>query len=388
MIGDSYLYHLLYAYDEDFRKTFKVKADFDTVMTRNKESINDYACFIAKIVTNEKLRHFDRSGVGAVVEYGVRMGGHQEKVTARFLEVADIVREADYWACRAKSDLVKAEHVDKAIDEKVYRLKLIEEKIQELIDRGVLMIDIAGSRVGQVNGLSIYDLGDHAFGKPAKITVQTSMGRSGIINIEREANLSGRTHDKGVLIMTGYVRAMYAKERPLTLSASICFEQSYAGVEGDSASAAELFAFISSLSDVPLRQDIAVTGSVNQMGQIQPIGGVNEKIEGFFDVCRAKGLTGRQGVIIPERNVQDLMLRKDVTAAVSRGRFHVYPIKKVEDGIEILTGKPAGVRGKNGQYPRGSVNHLVDRRLEDMSRKMSELGEKPREEEPKTCPKK
>ena len=388
MIGDTYLYHLLYTYDEDFRKTFKVKADFDTVMARNKESINDYACFMAKIVTNEKLRHFDRSGVGAVVEYGVRLGGLREKVTTRFLEVADIVREASYWASKAKCELVKAEHVDRAIEEKVYRVRLIEEKIQELIDRGVLMIDIAGSRVGQVNGLSIYDLGDHAFARPAKITVQTSMGRSGIINIEREANLSGRTHDKGVLIMTGYVRAMYARERPLTLSASICFEQSYAGVEGDSASAAELFAFVSSLSGVPLRQDIAVTGSVNQMGEIQPIGGVNEKIEGFFDVCKTRGLTRRQGVIIPERNVQDLMLRKDVAAAVSAGKFHIYPIKKVEEGIEILTGKTAGARGKDDRYPRGTVNYLVDKRLEDMSRKMSEFGEKPKDEEPKNSEKK
>jgi ATP-dependent Lon protease len=388
MIGDTYLYHLLHAYDEDFRKTFKVKADFDTVMTRNKESIHDYACFIAKIVTNEGLKHFDRTGVAAVVEYGARLGGRQDKVTARFLQIADIVREANYWASKGKGELVRAEHVEKAIEEKIYRVRLIEEKIQELIDRGILMIDITGSEVGQVNGLSIYDLGDHAFAKPAKITAQTSMGRSGIINIEREANLSGRTHDKGVLIMTGYVRAMYAKERPLTLSASLCFEQSYAGVEGDSASAAELFAFMSSLSEVPLRQDIAVTGSVNQMGEIQPIGGVNEKIEGFFDVCKAKGLTGKQGVIIPERNVQDLMLRKDVTAAVAGGKFHVYPIKKVEEGIEILTGKPAGRRARNGQYPRGTVNHRIDKKLEDMSRKMSEFGEKPKDDEPRNSGKK
>lgn len=377
MTGDTYLYHLLYTYDEDFRKTFKVKADFDTVMTRNKESIYDYACFIAKVVTDEKLRHFDRTGVAAVVEYGVRLGGHREKMTARFLEIADIIREACYWASKAKSELVKAEHVDKAMEEKVYRVRLVEEKIQELIDRGVLMIDIGGSRVGQVNGLSVYDLGDHTFAKPSKITAQTGIGRSGIINIEREANLSGRTHDKGVLIMTGNVRAMYARERPLTLSASICFEQSYAGVEGDSASAAELFAFVSSLSGVPLRQDLALTGSVNQMGEIQPIGGVNEKIEGFFDVCKAKGLTRRQGVIIPERNVQDLMLRKDVVAAVSNGRFHIYPIRKVDEGIELLTGRPAGARDKKGRYPKGTVNYLVDAKLEEMSRKMTEYGEKP-----------
>ncbi len=383
MIGDNYLYYLLYTYDEDFRKTFTVKADFDTVMTRNKDSIYDYACFIAKVVTDEGLRHFDRTGVGAVVEYGARLSGHQEKMTARFLQLADIVREADYWAAKTKSEFVKAEHVEKAIEQKVLRVKLIEEKVQELIERGVLMIDIEGSKVGQVNGLSVYDLGDHMFAKPSKITAQTSLGRAGIINIEREANLSGRTHDKGVLIMTGYVRAMYARERPLTLSASLCFEQSYSGVEGDSASAAELFAFISSLSEVPLRQDVAVTGSVNQMGEIQPIGGANEKIEGFFDVCKAAGLSGKQGVMIPERNIQDLMLRNDVVKAVAAGKFHVYAIKKVEEGIEILTGVTAGVRGKDGRYPDGTVNFLVEKKLDEMSDKMREFGERNGEERPR-----
>ncbi|MCX5801630.1 MAG: ATP-binding protein [Candidatus Eisenbacteria bacterium] len=381
MIGDAYLYSLLYAYDEDFRKTFKIKADFDTVMKRSKDTIYDYACFIAKVCRDEGLRHFDKSGVAAVAEYAVRLAGNQEKLTARFLQIADIVKEANYWASKDRGELVQGKHVERAIYEKIYRVKLIEEKIQELIERGILMIDIEGASVGQVNGLAVYDLGDHVFAKPSKITAQTSLGRAGIINIEREANLSGRTHDKGVLIMTGYVRAMYARKRPLTLSASLCFEQSYAGVEGDSASAAELFAFMSSLAEVPLRQDIAVTGSVNQKGEIQPIGGVNEKIEGFFDVCKANELTGTQGVIIPERNVQELMLRNDVVQAAQEGKFHIYTMKKVEDGIAILTGMPAGERGKNGEYPKGTVNHLVDKKLLQMSEQMKEFGEKSRGEE-------
>jgi len=381
MIGDSYIYSLLYSYDEDFRKTFKVKADFDTVMKRNKDALYDYACFIARVCSDEKLRHFDRTGVAAAAEYAVRLSGNQEKLTTRFLQIADIVKEAHYWATKDRSELVQGKHVERAIEEKIYRVKLLEEKVQELIERGTLMIDIEGSKVGQVNGLAVYDLGDHAFAKPTKITAQTSLGRAGIVNIEREANLSGRTHDKGVLIMTGYIRAMYARERPMTLSASICFEQSYSGVEGDSASAAELFAFISSLAEIPLRQDIAVTGSVNQKGEIQPIGGVNEKIEGFFDVCKTDGLTGTQGVIIPERNVQELMLRNDVVQAVQEGKFHVYAIKKVEDGIEILTGLSSGERGADGEYPEGTVNFLVDKRLDEMTEKMREYAEKYRHDE-------
>lgn len=381
MIGDAYLYYLLNAYDEDFRKTFKIKADFDTVMKRNKDTIYDYACFIAKVCVDENLRHFDKTGVAAAAEYAARLSGNQDKLTTRFLQIADIVKEANYWASKDRSELVQAKHVERAIEEKIYRVKLIEEKIQELIERGILMIDIEGAKVGQVNGLAVYDLGDHVFAKPSKITAQTSMGRAGIINIEREANLSGRTHDKGVLIMTGYIRAMFARERPLTLSASICFEQSYSGVEGDSASAAELFAFISSLAEIPLRQDIAVTGSVSQKGEIQPIGGVNEKIEGFFDVCKANVLTGTQGVIIPERNVQELMLRNDVVQAVQEGKFHVYTMKRVEDGIEILTGMPAGERGPDGEYPEGTVNYAADKKLDEMSEKMREFAEKSKGEE-------
>ncbi|KPJ61608.1 MAG: ATP-dependent protease [Latescibacteria bacterium DG_63] len=380
MIGDAYLYHLLYTYDEDFKKMFKIKADFDTVMPRSKDAVRDYARFIARVCSEEGHPHFDKTGIAAIAEYGARLAGNPEKLTTRFLKIVDIAREACYWALKDRSKLVEAQHVEQAINEKVYRVKLVEEKIQELIERGVLMIDIDGKRVGQVNGLSIYDLGYHVFGRPSKITSQTSMGRAGIINIEREANLSGSTHDKGVLILTGYIRAMYARHRPLTLSASLCFEQSYTGVEGDSASTAELFAFLSSLSEIPLRQDIAVTGSVNQKGEVQPIGGVNEKIEGFFDVCKAKGLTGKQGVIIPGRNVDDLMLRTDVVEAVRKGKFHVYPIMTVEEGIEILTGMPAGKRRKDGTYLKGTVNFHVDRKLTELSEKMKKFSEKAKPE--------
>ncbi|UCF79663.1 MAG: AAA family ATPase [Candidatus Eiseniibacteriota bacterium] len=385
MIGDAYLYHLLYTYDEDFKKIFKIKADFDTVMPRDKGAIRDYAAFLTRVCADEGHPHFEKTGVAAVAEYGARLAGNREKLTTRFLKIVDIAREACYWASKDKTKLVQGGHVEKAIEEKIYRVKLVEEKIQELIERDVLMIDIEGEKVGQVNGLSVYDLGDHVFGRPSKITCQTSMGRAGIINIEREANLSGRTHDKGVLILSGYIRAMYARERPLTLSASLCFEQSYTGVEGDSASAAELFAFLSSLSEVPLRQEVAVTGSVNQKGDIQPIGGVNEKIEGFFDVCRAKGLSGRQGVMIPARNVDDLMLRPDVVEAVKKGKFHVHAITTAEEGIEILTGMPAGKRRADGTYPKGSVNFHVDRKLSELSEKMKSFAEKvkpePEEEE-------
>ena len=261
-------------------------------------------------------------------------------------------------------------HVDQAITEKIYRKKMIEEKIQEMIDEGIILIDSEGGRVGQVNGLSVYDLGEYAFGKPSRITAQTSMGKAGIINIEREADLSGRTHNKGVLILAGYLRGKYAQDKPLTLTASICFEQSYGGIDGDSASSTEVYAILSSLAEVPIRQEVAVTGSVNQNGEIQPIGGVNQKIEGFFDVCKARGLTGTQGVMIPHQNIGDLMLRKDVVEAVSEGKFHIYPVKTIDQGIEILTGVPAGEKNPDGAYPEGTVNFRVNKKLMDLAKSM------------------
>ena len=374
MIGDDYLYHLLYNYEEDFRKIFKIKADFDIVMENNKDNIARYASFISMICQNDKLKPFDRTGVAAVVEYGIRLAGNKKKLSTEFNKIVDIIREANYWAVKENSPSVKEEHVDKAIEEKIYRLNMIEDKIQELIKEGVIMIDITGDKVGQVNGLSILNMGDYSFGRPSKITAETSLGRAGVINIEREADLSGKTHNKGVLILSGYLRGKYAQEKPLSMSSSICFEQSYSGVEGDSASSTEVYAILSSLSSHRLRQDIAVTGSVNQKGEIQPIGGVNQKIEGFFDICRAKGLNGKQGVMIPYININDLMLRKDVVKAVREGKFHIYPVKTIDQGIEILTGVKAGEKKEDGTYEEGTVNYLVNKRLRELADKLKEFG--------------
>jgi lon-related putative ATP-dependent protease len=363
MIGDSFLYYLLFYRDEDFKKIFKVKADFDSVMPKEERNIHEYACFIKKICDEDKLLPFDKSGVAEVVEYGVRVAGRQKKLSTRFTIIADLAREASYWAENAKSKQVKHEHVEKAIDEWIERLSLPEDKLQEMIEDGTIMIDSEGKVVGQINGLSVYSLGEYSFGKPTRITARTSMGRAGVINIEREADLSGPTHNKGVLILGGYLRGKYAQDKPLTMSASLCFEQSYSGVEGDSASSTEVYAIISSLSGLPLRQDIAVTGSINQKGEIQPIGGVNEKIEGFYEVCKAKGLTKTQGVIIPHQNVDDLMLKTEVVEAVKEGKFRIYSVQTIDQGIEILTGVKAGERKGDGTFEEGSVNFLVDKRL-------------------------
>ncbi|MBU1207193.1 MAG: AAA family ATPase [Proteobacteria bacterium] len=370
MIGDAYLYEMLYAVDEDFKKIFKIKADFDTVMERKEETQMQYASFIRKICHDENLLPFDRSGVAAVIEHGVRLAGRQKKLSTEFHRITDILREASYWAKKDKSEGIAEKHVDQAVTEKIYRKKMIEEKIQEMIEDGIIMIDSDGATVGQVNGLSVYDMGEYAFGKPSRITAKTSIGKAGIINIEREADLSGRTHNKGVLILGGYLRGKYAQDKPLTLTASLAFEQSYGGIDGDSASSTEVYAILSSLSDLPLRQDIAVTGSVNQNGEIQPIGGVNQKIEGFFDVCRRRGLTGKQGVMIPHQNVGDLMLRKDAVAAVAAEKFHIYPVRAIDQGIEILTGVPAGEKNQEGAYPSGTVNYLVDQKLLELAKKM------------------
>jgi lon-related putative ATP-dependent protease len=373
MIGDAYIYQVLYNLDDDFKKIFKIKADFDSVMNKDTEKIQQYASFIRKICDEEKLKPFDRTGVAAIVEYGVRMAGRQKKLSTRFHLIADLLREANYWAIKDGSDFVKEKHVDMAIEKKIYRVNLIEEKIQEMIDDGIILIDSDGMVVGQVNGLSVYNLGDHMFGKPSRITAKTSMGKAGIINIEREAELSGPTHNKGVYILTGYLRDKYAQDKPITMSASLCFEQSYSGVDGDSASSTEIYALLSSLSGLPLRQDIAVTGSVNQKGEIQPIGGVNEKIEGFFDVCKAKGLTGKQGVMIPHTNIGDLMLRKEVVKAVEEGKFHIYPVKMIDQGIEILTGVEAGERMEDGKFKEGTLNDIVDKKLRDLGMKIKEF---------------
>jgi lon-related putative ATP-dependent protease len=363
IVGDPYLYQLLYHQDPDFKKIFKLRADFDSVMDIKKETILDYANFVKRIVSGEKLLPLDSKAVAAVVEYGVRLAGKQNKLSTQFNRVADILREADYWTRKARKKMISHKMIMKAIDEKNQRSALMEEKIQEMIDEGSIMIDTRGSEVGQVNGLAVYDMGDYAFGKPSRITANVAVGDSGIINIEREAQMSGPLHNKGVLILSGYLRARYAQDKPLVMSASLCFEQSYSGVDGDSASSTEVYALLSALSGIPLRQDLAVTGSVNQKGEIQPIGGVNQKIEGFFEVCRAAGLSGTQGVMIPHQNVTDLMLKEEVIQAVKKGKFRIYPVKTIDEGIEILTGMAAGTRKKDGTYPHGTINHLVDQQL-------------------------
>jgi len=370
MIGDANLYRMLYHADEDFKKIFKIKADFDSEMKNESTNLYRYAEFIKWICDEEKLLHFDKSGVAAVAEYGVRLAGRQNKISTRFNYVADLLREASHYAKKDNAKSVLAKHVELAIQEGSDRLNLVEEKIQEMIEDGTIMVDTDGAKVGQVNGLSVLSLGDYTFGQPSRITAQVSMGRSGIVNIEREAELSGPTHNKGVLILTGYFQGRFAQDKPLSISASLCFEQSYSEVDGDSASSAEVYALLSALSQVAIRQDLAVTGSVNQKGEIQPIGGVNEKIEGFYKVCLAKGLTGNQGVLIPRLNVKDLMLKNEVVEQVRKGRFHVYPVDTVEQGIEILTGLTAGKQDAGGQYRKESVFGLVDARLKEFAEKL------------------
>lgn len=374
MIGHQFIYHELYSADEDFRKIFKVKADFDSEMARDEQGFRNYASFIESRCSNEKLLHFEPSGVARVVEYGAWLVDDQKKLSARFSDVADIIREASYWARSAGRDVVSAEHVQRAIEEKGYRSSLIEERIRNLITEGTILVDVTGEAVGQVNGLAVIDLGDIRFGRPSRITAKTFLGKSGVIDIERESKMSGKIYEKGVLILSGYLGAKYAQERPLSVAASVCFEQSYEGIDGDSASSTELYALLSSLSKKPIKQGIAVTGSVNQNGQIQPIGGVNQKIEGFFDVCRTLGFTGEQGVMIPVQNVRNLMLRRDVVDAVASGEFRIYAVSTIDEGIEILTGVPAGVREADGSYQEGSINYLVDERLREFAEALKKFG--------------
>lgn len=373
MIGHQLIYHELYVLDEDFRKIFKVKADFDSEMTRDAQGFQNYAAFIGSRCDDEGLLHFDPSGVARVVEYGAWLVDNHQKLSARFSDVADIVREASYWARKEGKELVSAEHVQRAVEEKAYRSSLIQEKIRDLITEGTLLVDVTGEAVGQVNGLAVVDLGDIRFGRPSRITAKTYLGKSGVVDIERESKMSGKIYEKGVLILSGYLGAKYAQERPLSMAASLCFEQSYEGIDGDSASSTELYALLSSLSGLPIKQGIAVTGSVNQHGQIQPIGGVNQKIEGFFDVCKAKGLTGEQGVMIPVQNVKNLMLREDVVQAVAAGEFHIYAVSSIDEGIEILTGVPAGERDAEHPYAQGTVNQRVEQRLKEFSESLRKL---------------
>ena len=364
LVGDVYIHSLLFELDEDFQKIFKVRADFDTEMPNTATSIESYASFVKSFCESEHIMPLDATAIAELVEEGVRISGRQKKLSTRFSILADILREANHWSKSRNAETISGEDIRKSVDQRLDRVKMVEDKIQEMIEEGSLMIRTEGSAIGQVNGLSVYMSNEFEFGRPTRITVRTGMGRAGIVNIEREADLSGPTHNKGVLILTGYLLGKFARTKPLVLSASIAFEQSYSGVDGDSASSTEIYALLSSLSEVPLRQDIAVTGSVNQHGEIQPIGGVNLKIEGFFDVCKSKGITGKQGVMIPHQNVGDLMLRHDVVQAVQEGKFHIYAVHTIDEGIEILTGRPAGVQLKNGSFaPKDSVNARADAKL-------------------------
>ncbi|TCO73131.1 Lon protease family protein [Marinisporobacter balticus] len=368
IIGDPYTYAMLYQYDEDFKKLFKIMADFEVEMNRDQENVYKMARFIATHCEKENLKHFDKSAVGRIVEYSARLADHQEKLSSRFNQVVELLYEADHFAEMMGSSVVKLEHIEKAISKKNHRNNKYEEKVLEMFDDETLLLDVEAKKIGEINGLAVTGTGEYSFGKPSKITVTTYKGKAGIINIEREVKKSGSSHDKGVLILNGYMGEKFAQERPLSLSASIVFEQLYSGVDGDSASSTELYALLSSLSGIPIKQAIAVTGSVNQKGKIQPIGGVNEKIEGFFKVCKSKGLTGKQGVMIPHQNVKNLMLNDEVIKAVENEMFHIYAVKTIEEGIAVLTDKKAGVRNETGAYIEETVYDLVNKKLEAFSK--------------------
>ena len=372
LIGTPYLYQLMFNLDPDFQELFKIKAEFDTTMPRTDEKVRQYGAFICGLCEKEELMHLDGSGLAKIVEYSSRIVEDQYKLSTQFSAVADIIRESNYYATQDNSQYINGIHIKKAIEEKIYRSKLIQEKIQEMITRGFFLIDTVERKVGQVNGLSVMGLGDFAFGMPSRVTASIGLGREGVMDIEREAKMGGPIHTKGVLILSGYLNDKFARDTPLSLSARLVFEQNYEGVEGDSASSTELYSILSSLSGLPIKQNLAVTGSVNQKGEVQAIGGVNEKIEGFFEVCKARGLTGQQGVMIPDSNVQNLMLKEEVIEAVKAGKFNIYSVKTISEGIELLTGTKAGERRADGTYEEGTVNYLVDKQLREMAEKLKE----------------
>jgi lon-related putative ATP-dependent protease len=373
IIGSPQINQLLYMYDTDFFELFKVRADFDTTMDRNDTNAEKYSIYICTLCKRFNLKHLDNSAVAKIIEYGSRLAADQKKLSTRFAEIADLIKEANFYSSQNQSDYTTAEHITRAIEEKIYRSNLIQEKIQEFIERGIFIIDTEGAQPGQINGLSVMELGDFAFGRPSRVTASIGVGREGIIDIERESKMGGPIHTKGVLILSGYLSAKFAQDKPLTLTAKLVFEQSYGGIEGDSASSTELYAILSALSGLPIKQSFAVTGSVDQRGEVQAIGGVNEKLEGFFEVCKAKGLTGHQGALIPASNVQNLMLKEEIIEAAKEGKFTIYPVQTIEEGIEILTGVPAGERQEDGTYPEGTVNYLIDKRLKDIAKTIKEF---------------
>lgn len=374
LVGSPYIYYLLYYMDDEFRKFFKVKADFDIEMERSDKHIAQYAAFLTDRSKALGLKPFHKSAVAKIVDYGSRIIEDKNRLSTRFIDVSDIASESSFWAEQAGSELVMGEHVKKALDEKEYRSRMIEDKVQALIEEGTIMIDSDGAIVGQANGLSVYDLGDFSFGRPSRITARVAAGRGRIVDIQRESEMGGRIHNKGVMILTGYLEGKYAQDKPIAAYATLAFEQLYDEIEGDSASSTELYVLLSALGEIPIKQGIAVTGSVNQRGQVQAIGGVNRKIEGFYAVCKAKGLTGEQGVMIPRTNVRHLMLDPVVVNAVRDGQFHIWAVDDIDQGIEVLTGMPAGEMQDDGSYPEGSVHYTVNKRLREMAETVKQFG--------------
>jgi len=363
LVGAPSYYYLMYSNDEDFSRLFKVKADFDTSMNANKNNIKNFMLFLKAFTKKENLFKLTAGAIAKVLEYAARTAEDQDKVSTKFGTLADLLREAHYWAKQDKKKSIGAEHIQKALNENIYRSKLIDDKIKEMIEDGSILIDTHEKKVGQINGLVVYDLGDYSFGKPNRIDVNVGVGRAGIIDIEREVKLGGPLHSKGVMILNGFLTQKFAHDKPLSLSAHLVFEQSYEGVEGDSASSAELYLLLSALSDLPINQSIAVTGSVNQKGEVQAIGGVNEKIEGYYDVCKLKGFKGSEGVIIPRSNVRNLMLREDIVEAVKKNKFKIWSVSSIDEGIEILTKVKAGKRNAKGEYTKNSVYDRVNQKL-------------------------
>ena len=372
VIGEPIFYYLLLRLDLEFKELFKVKAEFDSRMDRSEANLKDYAGVICRICNSENLKHLNSDALAKIVEHSSRLAGDQEKLSTLFADIADILREASFWAKEEEAQLIETKHLEKAIEQKVYRSNLIQQRINEMIDKGMIIIDAEGEKMGQVNGLSVIDLGDFSFGRPTRITASVGVGREGLIDIEREAKLGGPLHTKGVMILNGYITDKYVRDIPLSLSARLVFEQSYEEVEGDSASSTELYAILSRLSDVPIKQGIAVTGSVNQKGEVQAIGGLNEKVEGFFEACQTKGLSGKQGVLIPAANVRNLMLKEEV-AAVEEGKFHIYPVSTIDEGIEVLTGLKAGKRRKDSSFEPNSINDRVQKRLTFLAERLRDF---------------
>ena len=363
IIGEENIYQTLLAMDNDFRKLFKIKVEFADDAPLTTENVNKLARFIAGYCTQEELPPLTKEAVAKMIEYASKIADNQEKLSTRFSDLAQIIGEAATWARMSRSKTVNGEHVEKALKESVERVKKYDSRYMEMIEENTLLIETSGFTTGQINGLTVMNIGTYSFGKPVKITANTYTGKSGIINVEREVELSGSTHSKGVLILSGYLGEMFAQDIPLSLTASICFEQLYSGVDGDSASSTELYAILSSLAGIPINQAIAVTGSVNQKGEIQPIGGVNDKIEGFFQICKMRGLDGTHGVMIPKQNVRNLNLSEEIVQTVKEGKFHIYAISNIEEGIEILTGVPAGKKDSEGHFTAGSINYLAYEKL-------------------------